>query len=503
LNRSIEERDYKIYEFSRIIEEKQRLIADLERTIADVKKSFSYKLGRFLTWPLRIFFPVGSKRECLLNVSKAVIKNPVDSIKKVRCRDIKRFFHALRREDPKIVSGNISNYLQKKNIVEDSKDKSFLKFSLKNDESNRKKVIMVIDYSVPSYDQDAGSRTMFQYLKLFVELGYKVVFMPDDFCKTEPYVEDLKKIGVEVLYGDWYANNWHAWMKENNEYIDYIYLNRVCVAIRYIDFIKENLKARVIYNAVDFSFLREKRQFEITKDEKYLKASKESKKYEFHIFEKSDVIVTISEYERKFLHKELPEKQIYVMPTFIYENFLGENGLNFEKRENITFIGGFKHYPNVDGVSWFAKEVLPLVLKYIPDVIFNIIGSNPSADILNLKSKNINVTGYISEGKLKEYYNKSKIIVAPLRFGAGVKGKVIEAIAYGVPVVTTSVGAEGIKDIGGVLSVANKAKDFAKLVVDLYRDHRRWQKIRDIQEQYTKKYLGLDAGKRVWNEILK
>lgn len=370
------------------------------------------------------------------------------------------------------------------------------------DRSGNKKTILVVDHYVPHYDKDAGSRTLYQYLQYFTKIGLNVKFIGDNFHKHEPYTSKLQQMGIEVLYGVFYRDNWKQWMKENAKYFDYIYLHRVHVAMKYIDFVKKNTSAKILYNAVDFSFLREERQYQVTGDPKYLKQAEENKKQEFYLFKQSDTVLTISEYEKELLKKEMPEKDVYVIPTFIYDIKKISNKAEYSDRKDITFVGGFCHDPNVDAVLWFTKEAFPKIVKIYPNIILNVIGSNPPKEILALKSKNINVTGFVSDEELERYYTKSRLIIAPLRFGAGVKGKIIEAIAHGVPVVSTKIGAEGIPESSGIIAIAKTLDQFTDKVIELYNTERKWDNIRQKSENYTAKFLSLQSAENVWGEII-
>ncbi|MBI4975664.1 glycosyltransferase, partial [Candidatus Peregrinibacteria bacterium] len=373
---------------------------------------------------------------------------------------------------------------------------------LARDKSGHKKTILVIDHYVPHFDKDAGSKTMFQYLKLFAEMGMNVKFMGDNFYKHEPYTSILQQAGVEVLYGNWFAKEWRNWLKENGHCFDYVYLNRSSVSVKYIDFVKEFTGAKIIYNAVDFSYLRLQRQYELTGDESLKSAVKEAKKQEYYIFERSDIIITISDFEKKLLERDFDGKSVYVIPTYIYDDvFLNQDFPGYDERRDILFVGGFAHGPNVDAISWFVKEIFSNIEKDLPGVKLNIIGSNPPEEVLRLKSGKINILGFVPEEELKKYYLNSKLILAPLRFGAGVKGKIIEAISYNVPVITTSIGAEGIERGNEFLVVGNNANTFAKNIIAVYKDERKWHKINVSEKKYAREYLSKDRAGKIFSKI--
>jgi glycosyltransferase involved in cell wall biosynthesis len=365
------------------------------------------------------------------------------------------------------------------------------------DRTRERKTMLVIDISVPDYDKHAGSRTIFHYLQLFVNMGFNVKFMDNNAIehgvKYEPYVSVLEQMGIEVLYGPWYRNNWESWLKERVRDLDYVYLHKPYPSTKYVDIVRYHTKAHIIYNCGDFHYLRMVRQYKITKDPRDLEESRKLKKMEFSLFEKSDLVLTYSEQEKSILSKKMPRKRVRVMPIFFYdEKFpLGQNK-DFKERHGIIFVGGFAHLPNVDAVLWLVNRVFPKILDRNPDVLLTIIGSNPPEEILKLKSRNIAVTGFVSDENLDEYYSKSRVVVAPIRFGAGVKGKIIEAVAHCVPVVTTTRGIEGIRDVDGIAKVADREDDFAAYVLEMHENQAQWDEMQKRQLRYSEKYLGMD-----------
>ncbi len=146
------------------------------------------------------------------------------------------------------------------------------------------------------------------------------------------------------------------------------------------------------------------------------------------------------------------------------------------------FVGGFTHTPNVDAMLWFAEEVWPKIEKRIPDAKFYIIGSNPTEEILALAKENIVVTDFVDDATLDDYYKQCKVVVAPLRYGAGIKGKVVDALYNGMPLVTTSIGSEGFDDAKTVMLIADTPKKFAKSVLAFYLDD-------DLADQYANKAI--------------
>ena len=363
--------------------------------------------------------------------------------------------------------------------------------------SQNKKTILVIDHYVPQFDRDAGSKTTWQYLKMFVKQGYNVKFMGDNFFQDEEYTPVLEQYGIEVLYGPWYAQNYRQWIIDNQDNIDFVYLNRPHISEKYIDFIKNETNIKCIYYGHDLHFLRVFREYELCKDEALLQESEDWKRRELAIMKQADVNYYPSYVEVDEIHKiddSIPAKAI---TAYVYEEFRNDISLDFAKKNGILFVGGFGHPPNEDAVLWFAKSVYPLIAEK-QDIPFYIVGSNATDAVKKLNSKNIIVKGFVTEEELKELYDNCKLVVVPLRYGAGVKGKVVEALYYGTPMVTTTVGIEGIKGAEKFMEVADEPEQFAQKVLALYNDNNRLVKTVEDYQEYIKTHNSIDA---VWNIV--
>lgn len=370
---------------------------------------------------------------------------------------------------------------------------------LARDRSKSKKTIMIIDHYVPHYDKDAGGRCTYLYMKLMVSMGYRVIFMGDNFFKHEPYTSELQQMGIEVLYGNWYAKNINNWIKTNGQYIDYVYLNRPHIAIKHIEAFKKHTDAKIIYFGHDLHYLREMRNYEITKNPALLKSSEEWKEIEFKLFRLADVIHVVGVYEQQILREQISDKPIRNIPLFPYEQLYSDTHSipAYNERKDLLFVGGFNHKPNYDGIAWFIDHILPLVKQNIPEIKLYIVGSNPPEDLIERQSENVIITGYVTDEQLENYYNSTRVVVVPLRFGAGVKGKVVEALYYQVPLVTTMIGAEGLADISGVLTTSDQESGFAEAVVHLYENAVDWSAYSDASGNYIRTHFTVEAARSI------
>lgn len=369
------------------------------------------------------------------------------------------------------------------------------------DRSQGKKTLVMVDHYIPKPDQDAGSRSTYQYLMLFCQMGLNVKFIPDNFYKDEKYLDPLEQAGIEVLYGAHYRDSIFDWLKQNNQFIDFIYLSRPNISIKYIDFVKQHLRAKVIYQPHDLHFLRMTREYEVTRNLKALSDSVGWKKIESEIFKTADINLTFSTLEQTVIKESFNVQNCEVVPLFLYDKF--ESVLyEPDKREGILFVGGFNHPPNIDAVMWFLNDILPHVHFEIPDLIFHLVGSNIPESIINMKSTNILIHGYLTDPELYTIYQNVRLVVLPLRFGAGVKGKLLESMYFGVPLVATSIALEGIEGIQELLSPKDNARDFIDEIINIYQNQKYASDLSMSLRRFIEDHYSVQAGKLKLESIL-
>jgi GT2 family glycosyltransferase/ubiquinone/menaquinone biosynthesis C-methylase UbiE len=393
---------------------------------------------------------------------------------------------------------NQQNFFEKwKDVLEKDHFPNAEKVFVARDRSRQKPVLLMIDHYVPQYDKDAGSRTVFQYLKLFVKMGYNVKFIGDNFYRHEPYTTVLQQMGIEVLYGPYYANNWKKWIDENKESFQYVFLNRPHISVKYIDYIRNKTKAKIIYYGHDLHFLREERKYHLTGDKQALADSKDWKKKEFELMHKADVVYYPSNVEVEEIAKIDAGINAKAIVAYIFQDVVAKE-YDFSNRKDIMFIGGFGHLPNADAVIWFAEEVFPIVKRKIPDIKFYVLGSNPTSEVQQLASDDIIIKGFVTDEELEEFYQNCRISVVPLRYGAGIKGKVVEAMRYGIPVVTTTIGAEGINGAEKILCIDDEAESLGSKIAALYEDEQTLANMSAASYKYIKDNF---SEKNAWNTI--
>ncbi|MDP3898198.1 MAG: glycosyltransferase [Mesorhizobium sp.] len=340
------------------------------------------------------------------------------------------------------------------------------------DRSGGRPHILIVDHYVPQWDRDAGSRTMYHYIRLFVERGFQVTFWPDNLNYDETYARVLQGLGVEVLYGLAYLDRFEQWLRDNGRFIDYVLLSRPHVAIKYLGHVRAHSTARIIYYGHDLHFLRILAQNKLAPSDDLLASAATMKELELSICAAVDVFLFPSREEIEAVRAEAGADLVGEnIPMNVFDSSEVERfdlaRLAVRNRKTLLFVGGFNHAPNIDAVRWLVGDILPVVLAADPSFELLIVGSNPPLEFEALAGPRVRLLGRVSDEQLAELYAMAGAAVAPLRYGGGVKGKVIEALAKAVPIVATSFGVQGIPDAGGFIAVADDAEAFAKAILAL------------------------------------
>jgi glycosyltransferase involved in cell wall biosynthesis len=362
------------------------------------------------------------------------------------------------------------------------------------------KKMLYIDSTVPRPDQDAGSDTAFRVLRMLRNEGWEISFLPDaDYSHDGRYTEALQDIGVCPYYLP-YVRYSAEFIENCEQDFDVVFLARVYSGGSHFDAVKRRWpKARIIFNTVDLHYLREQREAILKNDVEGFSRSVELKKRELELISKADSTIVLSSAELSIIEQENVKGNIFVVPPiFSSDRFVSYDPIN---RNDIFFLGGYAHLPNVDAVDFFVKEVWPLVLKERTDITFHIAGANPPAHFKDYESDTISLVGYIED--LDDFLGKMRINVAPLRYGAGVKVKVIAGLASGVPCIGTSVAIEGtgIDDGYGVV-VANDPKEMANTIIELYDDVDRLAMLSENGRKMVNDNYSIESVKGLYQTIL-
>jgi len=367
-----------------------------------------------------------------------------------------------------------------------------------------KKTLLFIDHYVPFYDKDAGSKVAQRYLELLVQEGVHVIFLGDNFYPHQPYTEELQAMGIEVLHGEYYKNNWYEWLQKHSSQIDTIYLNRPHISRKYIDKIRElEHQPHVAYHGADLHYVRVAREESLGIDSGDGVTSQEWKTLEFDLMSKCDVSLWLSENEVDVIREVDSSLNVAYKPMYWFGASDLNKVRNVESSKELLFVGGFGHPPNKDGLEWFLNDIYPSVLESYPNCRLTVIGSNCPDEIKSQENENIIILGHVSEQELINAYSRARIAVVPLRYGAGVKGKVIEGMQHGVPILTTPIGAEGLPaNASDFLTVAEDSISFISELNLLLESDQQCQLKIERSDEVLRTHFSVEAAKNALKVLL-
>ena len=359
--------------------------------------------------------------------------------------------------------------------------------------------VLVIDHRLPFHDQDCGSLRMLEMIGALCGRGQHVTFIPDDLYTRTGYIETLQSLGVEVIHRPYYVSV-AEYLKEHGREFSLAILSRLDTAARHLTTVRRLApEAKVVFDTVDLHFVREERQARVTQDDSLESAVVSRKVQELKLALRADLTLVVSSVEKAILERECPGIDVRILST-IYP--LEEGALPaFDERRDIVFIGGFQHVPNVDAVLYFAREIFPRVLDRLPDVVFQVIGPEPPPEVRGLESRNIRILGHVPD--VKPLFHQARVSVAPLRFGAGVKGKVNQSMALGVPTVVTSIAAEGMYLVHeDNAMIADDPENFADAVVRLWTSRALWEQVSASGRRNLEDHFSVRAAARAIDDLL-
>jgi GT2 family glycosyltransferase/glycosyltransferase involved in cell wall biosynthesis len=368
---------------------------------------------------------------------------------------------------------------------------------LESDKS-RQKVALVVDATTPTPDQDAGSVTVTKILQLYQRLGYRTIFVPqDNYLFQARYTRLLQRMGVCCAYAP-FTVTLEDVLRQYGEDVDHALVFRIGVAEKAFDLIEKLApNAETVFHNIDLHYLRMEREAALGGGVSQSEIQR-IKTLELNMISRVDCAIVHTDVERDMVLTERPDANVKV---FTYMVELEGTEVSFDDRKDIMFLGGYSHDPNVDAVKYFVSDIWPSVKEELPEAKFIIVGANPPKELIAMASKDVVVTGRVE--KLRPYFDAARVFVAPLRYGAGIKGKVSTTMSFGLPSVVTPIAAEGMGLKNGIQTfVREDPKKFAKAVVELYNNQSNWQKVQQNGFQFVDRHYSMRMGQNTLADII-
>jgi GT2 family glycosyltransferase/SAM-dependent methyltransferase/glycosyltransferase involved in cell wall biosynthesis len=344
--------------------------------------------------------------------------------------------------------------------------------------------VLVIDHCVPTWDRDSGSLRMLSIVRALLKLGCRVSFMPSNLTPIEPYTRGLQRMGVEVLYGQLDVN---AELATIGPWLSMVILSRPHPAGRWLDVVREFAPAAmVVYDTVDLHWMREARRSAAEDSDRIAEVTPNGsldldrigpkaqalRQLELAMIRASDKTLVVSDSERVQVERDVPDADVVLVPNV---HDVEPYVLPPEDRSGLIFVGGFQHPPNIGAAMMLVNDVMPKVWRELHDVRLTIVGPSPPPEVQALASPRVDVAGWVED--LLPLLERSRLLLAPLLYGAGLKGKITQCLAVGLPAVTTPVGADGLDGLERCVLIAEDPAGLAEHAVRLYRDDALWREL--------------------------
>jgi GT2 family glycosyltransferase/glycosyltransferase involved in cell wall biosynthesis len=351
--------------------------------------------------------------------------------------------------------------------------------------------MLIVEACMITPDQDAGSVRMQALLEILVGMGVHVTFVAENLEYRQPYVRDLQQQGVEVWYSP-HIQSVTQLLEQRGALFDTVMICRHYIASPLIAAVRQHApQAQLWFDTVDLHYLREERLAALEQSSSLAEVAAVTKKQELGVMAACDLTFVVSPVEQALLAQTLPDAKVAILST-IYEPL--DHSPGYSEREGLLFVGGFQHPPNVDAVTWFVQEVWPLVHAQVPEMKVRVVGSKMPDSLRSLAGPGIEILGFVQD--IDPLLAQSRISIAPLRYGAGVKGKVNQAMSHGLPVVATPAAVEGMDLTHGEhVLVADSPAVYAQEIIRLYNDPLLWQHLVDGGKANVAKTFSRDVAR--------
>lgn len=363
----------------------------------------------------------------------------------------------------------------------------------------KKKELLVIARTLPRMDRGSGHLRLYSILELLAP-EYAVTFVADSLsnsteCNDATYVDQLERLGIEV-----YTDSCAFEEELAKRSFDIVIFEFYDVARKYLSSVQRTQPfAFTVIDSVDVHFARESQMADVLKDPELHRQAEATKANELEAYKLADLVWAVTESDKNILLDENSRMDIDVIPNIHKTTQVRRDKV---KPNNLLFVGNFLHQPNVDAAIFFCTEILQRIKEEVPDTTVTIVGNAPTDAVRMLASDTVTVTGWVPD--VTPFLETCHVAVVPLRYGAGMKGKVGEAMAAGVPVVTTSIGVQGIDVVSGCqLVVADTPLDFARATIEVLKSDALASRLSTNAFQYMHRFTPDNTWKDLFRSLAK
>lgn len=353
-----------------------------------------------------------------------------------------------------------------------------------------RRIMLFADHIFLTPQLDAGSLRSLEILLLCQEMGYEVVFCSAADSPLKKSAEDMRRIGIVALAGEVELRDF---LSEESDFVDLVFLSRARTAFSWLDLINQiHPEIPVAFDTVDLHHVRELELAQLEESDVDKLRAKATKRIELFLLEQTDVTIVVSSQEKKYLESFSPNSRIEVIGTI---HRVKEEVVTFKERTGLLFVGSFAHSPNEDGLRWFFEEVWDHIDPIIRSDGLSIIGKKPPKELVEEAPEGSKFLGWVES--TDPYVDAARLSIAPLRFGAGIKGKIGEAWSRGLPVIGTASAFRGMVDLGTAdFPSADDPKKFAELINSVYSSESLWVKASEAGQRRVQETLSRDVAKK-------
>lgn len=358
--------------------------------------------------------------------------------------------------------------------------------------------VLVLDASAPDPTRDSGSVRMCKILQSISDMGWQPVFMPDNGVISTESSALLDAMGIDLI-GIAGRPRLDQWLRLHGQQLRASLLSRHHVAAAHIGLIRDYGIGKVIFDTVDLHHVREQRAADLRRDPELQRRAARTRRNEIALIKASDTTLVVSQTELEMLKAQLPGSDIRLLSN-IHDVHSGKR--HFADTADLYFVGGYAHQPNQEALEWLVSEIHPRVRAQRPDIVLHLIGEIPETVAARYAGEGVVVHGHVAS--LQPFLSSCRIALAPLLSGAGVKGKVNEAMSHGIPVVATPIAAEGMFLIDGQNAlIAADTEAFSDAILRLYSDEALWSHISEQGYHNIREHFSSDAARRSLEALLR